>query len=230
VPEELEAAVGSDRRTFIKRLVLGTAFAAPIVSSFTMSGIEAIFGTDDAGATTAMSNANTSTWYPSQLGVFALGAGAGGTKSFAGPPSTTVVVQPNTFSSAMTLFIMRGHPPFLQPHVPAGYTVQSAVSVEWPGSDALLPITLTVNDPAVELGDELFEFVVPAGTQTHPGVVSAGQWVVTFTKDPAFLVATPPALPPTSPPAGGSPGAGSTDVSGAATAPDAVVAGPETTG
>ena len=29
--------VGTDRRTFVRRLMVGTAFAAPVVSSFAMS-------------------------------------------------------------------------------------------------------------------------------------------------------------------------------------------------
>jgi len=44
VSEDLEKAVGPDRRTFIKRLVIGSAFAAPVVSSFTMSGVHALIG------------------------------------------------------------------------------------------------------------------------------------------------------------------------------------------
>jgi hypothetical protein len=35
------AKLGSDRRTFIKRMVVGAAFATPIVSSFSMSGLTA---------------------------------------------------------------------------------------------------------------------------------------------------------------------------------------------
>ena len=42
--EEVEKEFGQDRRTFIKRLVVGTAFAAPVVSSFTMAGVSAITG------------------------------------------------------------------------------------------------------------------------------------------------------------------------------------------
>jgi hypothetical protein len=44
VSEEVEKEFGQDRRTFIKRLVIGTAFAAPVVSSFTMAGVSAITG------------------------------------------------------------------------------------------------------------------------------------------------------------------------------------------
>ena len=35
--------VSHDRRTFLRRLIIGTAFAVPIVSSFSMAGIEAAY-------------------------------------------------------------------------------------------------------------------------------------------------------------------------------------------
>ena len=37
--EEVMGRVGPDRRTFVRRLVIGTAFAAPIVSSFDMASL-----------------------------------------------------------------------------------------------------------------------------------------------------------------------------------------------
>jgi hypothetical protein len=37
--EELVGRVAPDRRTFVRRLVIGTAFAAPIVSSFDMNSL-----------------------------------------------------------------------------------------------------------------------------------------------------------------------------------------------
>lgn len=55
--DDLEKAVGHDRRTFIKRLVVGTAFAAPVVSSFTMAGVQATFGSPRTG----LVNPNTTT-------------------------------------------------------------------------------------------------------------------------------------------------------------------------
>jgi len=42
--EDVERAFEPDRRTFIKRLVIGTAFAAPVISSFTMAGVSAVTG------------------------------------------------------------------------------------------------------------------------------------------------------------------------------------------
>jgi hypothetical protein len=34
---------GNDRRAFIKKAVIGTAFVVPVVSSFTMSGVQAAY-------------------------------------------------------------------------------------------------------------------------------------------------------------------------------------------
>jgi hypothetical protein len=36
-------AVGDSRRRFVKRLVVGTAFATPVVSSFSMNGVSSVF-------------------------------------------------------------------------------------------------------------------------------------------------------------------------------------------
>jgi hypothetical protein len=36
-------SAGHDRRTFLRRLVVGSAFAVPVVASFSMSGIQAVY-------------------------------------------------------------------------------------------------------------------------------------------------------------------------------------------
>ena len=66
--------VGHDRRRFLKRLVVGSAFAVPAVSSFSMSGVNTVFaqsvevsggssGGDPEGDTdaTTVENSTTST-------------------------------------------------------------------------------------------------------------------------------------------------------------------------
>ena len=45
-PDELLDHVGTDRRQFVKRLVIGSAFATPVVSSFSMSGVNSVFAQD----------------------------------------------------------------------------------------------------------------------------------------------------------------------------------------
>jgi hypothetical protein len=37
--EEVVEQVGPDRRSFVRRMIVGTAFAAPIVSSFNMNNL-----------------------------------------------------------------------------------------------------------------------------------------------------------------------------------------------
>ena len=44
--EDFDAAtegLGDDRRRFLKKMVIGTAFTVPVVSSFTMAGIQAVY-------------------------------------------------------------------------------------------------------------------------------------------------------------------------------------------
>lgn len=76
VSNEFDAAldgVDPDRRSFLKRVVIGTAFAAPVVASFTMSGVQAVYaqsttasGAVSGGGTTATSTSTTTTTNPNQ--------------------------------------------------------------------------------------------------------------------------------------------------------------------
>jgi hypothetical protein len=84
--EDLDRAaesVGDDRRAFLKKMVVGSAFAVPIVSSFSMAGVQAAFAqtpplspgrpgtggttpetgetTPETGATTTTTEGNTTT-------------------------------------------------------------------------------------------------------------------------------------------------------------------------
>jgi hypothetical protein len=60
VPDDLSAFgdVGPDRRAFLKRLIIGTAFVVPVVSTFTMSGVGSVFATAPR-STTLATNTNT---------------------------------------------------------------------------------------------------------------------------------------------------------------------------
>ena len=60
MPDDLSAFgnAGSDRRAFLKRLIIGTAFAVPVVSTFTMSGVASVFA-DTPRSTTLATNTNT---------------------------------------------------------------------------------------------------------------------------------------------------------------------------
>ncbi|MET0628657.1 MAG: hypothetical protein ABW033_09395 [Acidimicrobiia bacterium] len=70
--QDFEAAldgVDGDRRSFLKKMAITTAFAAPVVSSFTMTGIKAVYAqtpsvsnqVSNAGATAIDPPATSST-------------------------------------------------------------------------------------------------------------------------------------------------------------------------
>lgn len=65
--DELESAlgdVGPDRRAFLKRVAIGSAFAVPVVASFSMSGVQAVYAqsTTSSGAVSGSgTSASTST-------------------------------------------------------------------------------------------------------------------------------------------------------------------------
>jgi hypothetical protein len=71
VSDEFEAALdeaGPDRRAFLKRVAIGSAFAVPVVASFSMSGVQAVYaqsttssGAVSAGGVTATTGGTTTT-------------------------------------------------------------------------------------------------------------------------------------------------------------------------
>jgi hypothetical protein len=80
VSEDFEAAtegLGDGRRSFLKKMAIGTAFTVPVVSSFTMAGIQAVYaqtptasgrvsaGNATASTTTSTSTTSTTTTIPS---------------------------------------------------------------------------------------------------------------------------------------------------------------------
>lgn len=70
------------RRAFIKKAVIGTAFVVPVVSSFTMSGVQAVYA-QTAASSAKVSSGNASTT----------------TTSTTNPntsPTTTTTTNPNT--------------------------------------------------------------------------------------------------------------------------------------
>jgi hypothetical protein len=84
VSDDFEAAtegLGDGRRAFLKKMAVGTAFAVPVVSSFTMAGIQAVYaqtptasgGVSGSGAaksttttTPATTTSTTTTTLPNQ--------------------------------------------------------------------------------------------------------------------------------------------------------------------
>ncbi len=62
--EDFEAAtegLGDGRRSFLKKMAIGTAFTVPVVSSFTMAGIQAVYAqTPTASGKVSAGNASNS--------------------------------------------------------------------------------------------------------------------------------------------------------------------------
>jgi hypothetical protein len=83
VSEDFEAAtegLGDGRRAFLKKMAIGTAFTVPVVSSFTMAGIQAVYAqTPSASGQTSAGNVSAST-----------------TTSTTSPNSTTTTTSPNS--------------------------------------------------------------------------------------------------------------------------------------
>jgi hypothetical protein len=86
VSEDFDAATeGLDdgRREFLKKLAIGTAFTVPVVSSFTMAGIQAVYAqTPTTSGRTSAGNASATT-------------APGSTTSTSTSTSTTTTTAPN---------------------------------------------------------------------------------------------------------------------------------------
>lgn len=63
--DDFEAAtegLGDGRRAFLKKMAIGTAFTVPVVSSFTMAGIQAVYAqTPTSSGAVSPSNAGKTT-------------------------------------------------------------------------------------------------------------------------------------------------------------------------
>ncbi len=209
----------------MKRLV-GTAFAAPMISSFTMSGIGAVFG-DSTGSLVGAVAPNTSPTkrsdYPTGIGCLRLTqANVGNIAQFNDGPRNIKLTVPNSaFRRPTTVCVYRGNLTALADDVPSGETPVSAYSVVWTDEanqrpNASAPLSLEVTDPVVASGDPIY--MVDSGSPVNQGAASTGVWGTTFTIDPHYVVTQvdPPDEPPVDPPAAG--------------AADAVVTEPRTTG
>lgn len=86
--EDFEAAtegLGDGRRQFLKKMAIGTAFTVPVVSSFTMAGIQAVY-------------AQT----PSASGKVSSGNVSASTTTSTSTTSTTTTTQPNSTTTTVT--------------------------------------------------------------------------------------------------------------------------------
>jgi hypothetical protein len=210
----VDDALGPDRRTFVRRLVVGGVFAAPIVSSFSMSGIQAVFGSTPR-STALAGNANTTPQYPVNVRCFTLNGNllnttfpdTGGVTLHLvvpGPPTTPTPALP----TGTSLCVSRGNLTALASAVPPGEVPVSAYAVKWdattgsPHQDASSPLTLGVTTSAVQAGDPIY--TIDSGSPVSAGPpAGAGSWTVNFTHDPDFVVTHVVPSEPGTPSSGG---------------------------
>jgi hypothetical protein len=84
--EDVEGAIdeaGSDRRTFLRRLAMGSAFAVPVVASFSMAGISAVSASANP-PNGVIGNCNTTIIQPNTTISNANGSGFPGFPGFPG--------------------------------------------------------------------------------------------------------------------------------------------------
>jgi hypothetical protein len=204
VSEDLERALGPDRRTFVKRLVIGTAFAAPVVSSFTMSGVKAVFGSTPEMVTAGLGCNTTAppapSGFPTELTCFCVDTAAftGGVdlEFDDGGVALNLVMPAGALAIDTVVCIYRGDNASLAPLFPAEFPPLSSYAVVWnPDDDALFPLTLNVaNAPGVEAGDPVWQLDKPSGQPVQTGTASgAGAWSASFTVDPGLVVTDAPA-------------------------------------
>jgi hypothetical protein len=200
--DDLERAIGPDRRTFIKRLVVATAFAAPAVSSFTMSGVQAVFS---GGRVMGIGNSNTTPppgpdGYIEQLlcgevtaAGLTLDVDDGDVHLHLEVPAGALPDDGSSFGGTIVC-IYKGDLAALADDVPTGEVPVSAYAVVWnsPPSndqpDAAVPLTLTVTNDVVEDGEPIYVFDKTTGDTTGAGTADDGTWEVTFVQDPAYVV------------------------------------------
>lgn len=201
---EFEKAVGPDRRTFLKRLVIGAAFAAPVVSSFTMSGVASVFASKP-GSTTMLGDGNTlpptaPPNFPTEVSggtCYTVTAGAIDytVTDFGGTVTIRLTGAAGALPEDTTICIYRANLTALNTVVPAGQTPVSGYAVVWNAvlggtpPNAISPLTLTVTDPSVVAGGPVY--LLDKVTGTNPvaaGTATAGSWTVSFTQDPPFVV------------------------------------------
>jgi hypothetical protein len=194
VSEDFERAIGPDRRTFVKRIVIGTAFAAPVVSSFTMSGVQAVFGST-IGPITGLSNSNTTPIPPAnfteELICGIVGKGELTIEADDGPVHITLLVPEFALAGDTIVCIYKGNLAALTGEVPDGQAAVSAYGASWnPAVDATAPLVMTVTGAPVSIGDPIYLFDKATGTvvESSGTVLVPGTWTAEFTDDPGYAV------------------------------------------
>ncbi|MGC1239406.1 MAG: Ig-like domain-containing protein [Acidimicrobiales bacterium] len=106
------------------------------------------------------------------------------------PAGTVVSVYPITTTSA------------LLPLIPSGQTYLASVAVTWELSGtspaATSPVTLTITDPSIAVGDTVYELNSAGALASVGTATTSGSVTVTFSSDPVFVItsATAKVTPP----------------------------------
>jgi len=199
----LEKAVGPDRRAFLKGLVIGGAFAVPVVSSFTMSGMQSVFAATP-GSTTIATVPNTLpptplNNFPTEVACFTVTPTGLDVTTTDGAVQLHLVVPAGALPTGSSVCIYRANLAAFDSVVPSGQTPVSGYGVVWsiplpPGGapNAASPITLTVTDPAVSNAAPIYAVDKTTGALTGGGTASGDTWIVAFVVDPGFIVTAVP--------------------------------------
>jgi hypothetical protein len=208
---ELIEAVGPDRRKFVKGLIAAGVFAVPVVSSFTMSGVESVFASVPGNVTMGLnSNCGFLTSQDPPPGFTELVDEfvyftSGLHRIFDtddGAIHIVVDVPSGALPDCTIVSIYRMNPATAAALVPAGQTPVSGYAVVWrsqgkdPTPDAGSPLTLTVTNAPVAAGNPVYILDKTTGAPTQDTVATDGTWTTSFVVDPGYVVTQAAAVAP----------------------------------
>ena len=209
---EAIGAVGPDRRSFVKGLIAAGVFAAPVVSSFTMSGVESVFAAVPKNVALGLnSNCGFMPSQPPPPGFSGLVDEFmffffGGTYQFDdGGVHLTLNIGNTALPNCTIVSIYKMDPAAAAALVPAGQTPVSGYAVVWnsqgknPTPNAGAPITLTVTNAPVVAGNPVYILDKTTGAPTQDTVAADGTWTTSFVIDPGYVVTQAAATAPTTP-------------------------------
>lgn len=194
-------AVGPNRRGFVKGLIAAGVFAAPVVSSFTMSGVESVFAAVPRNVALGLnSNCGFMPSQPAPPGFSELVDEFmffhfGGTYDFDdGGVHLELHISNFALPNCTIVSIYKMDPAAAGALVPAGQTPVSGYAVVWnsqgpdPTPNAGAPITLTVTNAPVVAGNPVYILDKTTGAPTQDTVATDGTWTTTFVIDPGYVV------------------------------------------
>lgn len=111
----------------------------------------------------------------------------------AGTSALNIVVPQGAFSSPVQITLTDGNASQVQTILPSSEQLISSFGVHFSQHATLHhPISITVNNPAIQMGTEIFQLNAN-GLVKVPSVIRAGQATMTLTSDPDFVIVKPSA-------------------------------------